>query len=269
MEKAHKFKFILEHLIFGYKNYIDFTKDEIQARFLSYKSTLSTHSINSIKYLLGEVIVELKSVPKLNNKEFVKQVYSDFLFLDSHKSYNKLNGIDDSKVDLDLDDELSIVFFEVDSLITKSKAEIYRFLRVLNIDRVNPPQAIDKTTKDDIINDDSKAGVNSNTLTFKSLFLNANQYNEIIDKLITSGHIIRNGDDLIFKPSKKGSTYEPEALRQALGFIPNLNLRKIRLSNRDIILMIQNTFKGCHISERTLNNPSISNKVEYYRMILS
>jgi hypothetical protein len=109
---------------------------------------------------------------------------------------------------------------------------------------------------------------NNSSLNLKSQFINPDKYDDVIERLYNEGRVLKQNGELIFIPKRKGTKYEPEALRQALNILNFLDSKK-NLSNFEILTMLSNTFINYKATDRTLRSSSIPDSVKYYRSILS
>jgi hypothetical protein len=133
-------------------------------------------------------------------------------------------------------------------------------------------ELISLTVQPRILKSAAPIASNNETLTehklnLESLFTNKSDYDKVIKKLISSGHILKRDDVLHFIPKRKGTKYEPEALRQALNFMLLLDTTR-QLTNKEIIAMLANTFEGYQADERTLRSASIAKLTSYFMDIL-
>jgi hypothetical protein len=80
--------------------------------------------------------------------------------------------------------------------------------------------------------------------------------------LYNEGRVLKQNGKLFFVPRRKGTNYEPEALRQALNILNFLDSKK-NLSNFEILTMLSNTFKNYKATDRTLRSKSIPDSVKY------
>jgi hypothetical protein len=104
-------------------------------------------------------------------------------------------------------------------------------------------------------------------LDLESLFINKAEYDKVINKLISFGRVLKSNDVLHYIPRRKGTKYEPEALRQALNFKLLLDTTR-QLTNKEITTMLSNTFEGYYADERTLRSASISKMTSYFMELL-
>lgn len=101
----------------------------------------------------------------------------------------------------------------------------------------------------------------------KSQFKDNAKYNEVVERLIQAGHIIKHGEILTFIPKRKSTKYEVEALRQTLQILGYL--KPSDFSNSEILTLLSNTFSGYKAVDRILRSASIPESIKYYRRILS